>query len=428
MNEVTQVHLGRQAFTISTSAHKELRDYLAAIKDEVKDSDVVDEVELRMAELLTTRGITGSKVILPKDIAFLKAQLGDPEDFKDDSQSPADAQPATSKRLFRDTNGAMVAGVAAGLSNYFGLDVLFIRILFIIGIFTGGWGIVIYLVLWLLVPEAKTTSERLQMVGKSVTLHSLRNIVDRADLPGAARRANKSLFGPVNTLLRLVLKVIGLALVIAGLVALFALLASGSYGLVHTGNLFGQNIFPVGLREHILLGLAMGVLGLLAILLTVFGVSIFQQKWPIKPWVTGTLLGLAFIGLVVVVALGADAAPKVRARYDSHLHSSVRMLQPFSAIKVVGGDVTIRYQVSDTYEVAFNYFDNPNLAAIKTTVTDGALLIDTSQFDSQRDCPALCIPPTYNLTVTVESPVPPTGDEIRGPVPPLPPDSPAAPN
>src|SRR5579885_3003693 len=136
MNEVTKIHLGRQAFTISADAHKDLQNYLNAIKRQVKDSDVIDEVELRMAELLTEHGVSSEKVILPADVDFLKAQLGNPKDFKDeDGDKATDSAAPEGKRLFRDTDNAMVAGVAAGLAQYFGIDVLLVRILFVIATF-----------------------------------------------------------------------------------------------------------------------------------------------------------------------------------------------------------------------------------------------------------------------------------------------------
>src|SRR5690242_19309817 len=86
MNEITKVHLGRQAFTVSVSAHKELRAYLNAIEKQVEDKDVIEEVELRMAELLTEHGIRDNKVVLPKDIDYLKQQLGNSKDFKEDPE------------------------------------------------------------------------------------------------------------------------------------------------------------------------------------------------------------------------------------------------------------------------------------------------------------------------------------------------------
>jgi len=222
MNEVTKIHLGRQAFTIAVDAHHELKTYLEAIKKQVGDKDVVDEIELRMAELLTEHGINANKVILSGDVDFLKTQLGNPNDFKEDaSETPAEpTKTSESKRLFRDTDNAMLAGVAAGLSKYFGIDVLLIRILFVIAVIaTFGWGILLYILLWLLVPEAKTSSERLQMAGKAVNVDSLKEIVGRADVKGAAHRANASLAEPINSLFRFVLKVIGLFFILSGLSA-----------------------------------------------------------------------------------------------------------------------------------------------------------------------------------------------------------------
>src|ERR1700677_4123749 len=105
MNEVTKIHLGRQAFTISLDAHHELKSYLDAIKKQVEDKDVLDEIELRMAELLIEHGLNANKVILPGDVSFLKKQLGNPKDFKEDSDETdtLDHKQPDAKRLFRDT-------------------------------------------------------------------------------------------------------------------------------------------------------------------------------------------------------------------------------------------------------------------------------------------------------------------------------------
>ncbi len=168
MNEVSNIHLGRQAFTISIDAHKKLKNYLEAIEKQVGDKDVMEEIELRMAELLTEHGINADKVVLPKDVDFLMEQLGNPKDFKEEDETSSPTSKKTeSKRLFRDTDNAMIAGVASGLAQYFGLDVILIRILFVVAtIITFGWAILLYIVLWVLVPEVKTSSDRLQMAGR----------------------------------------------------------------------------------------------------------------------------------------------------------------------------------------------------------------------------------------------------------------------
>src|SRR6266576_3676814 len=104
MNEVTNIHLGRQPYTISVEAHKDLKHYLSGIQKNVGDQEVANEVEIRMSELLMERGVTGEKVILPEDVDYLKKQLGNPDDFsdKDEASKAPNAEDKASKRLFRD--------------------------------------------------------------------------------------------------------------------------------------------------------------------------------------------------------------------------------------------------------------------------------------------------------------------------------------
>jgi phage shock protein PspC (stress-responsive transcriptional regulator) len=428
MNEVTKIHLGRQAFTISVDAHHVLKSYLEAIRKQVGDKDVVDEIELRMAELLTEHGLNANKVILPGDVDFLKEQLGNPTDFKEDgdeTDAPGPNHKSDSKRLFRDTDNAMIAGVAAGLAEYFGLDVLLVRILFVIAtLITVGWGILLYIVLWLLVPETKTSSDRLLMAGKPVTIDGLKEVVERADVKGAARRVNATIAGPINRLFRIVLKVVGLLFILSGLSALFGLVAAETYILLHSGAWLQDNIFPIGLREHLLLDIAMAVVALFALFDILFGIAIFRRKWPIRTWITGMLIGLIFIGLAIGGALVADIYPNVRDRYNANVHTTVRFTQPFTAVNATGLNIDINYIPSDKYYVSLNYYDHPNLAAIKTTVNNGTLLIDTSQFNWQRNCQAICIPRGYNMIITVYSPdalqlINQAGNAVPAPLPPL---------
>lgn len=422
MNEVTTIHLGRQSFTIAVDAHKELRAYLDAIKASVGgDQDVVDEVELRMAELLTERDISGDKVILTKDVDFLMEQLGDPKDFND-SEEPTSEKPITEgKRLFRDTDNAILAGIASGLAKYFGIDVWIIRIIFLIGIFTGGWGILAYVVFWIVVPEAKTPSDRLQMVGKPVTVQSLKEVVARADVPGAAKRANDSLAGPARTIATIILKIIGLFVIVIGLSLIFALIAAESYILLHNGSLVTGNIFPVGFREHLLVHLGVATSALIAIFTILIGLAIFRQKWPTRAWVTGALVGLIFVTLAASVALVADTAPRVRDRYNANTHTTVRTLPPFTSVQIQGNSADVTFQTANTYDVSLKYFDSPNLNNVKTTVTNGVLYIDTRRLPNDQNCNGICIGALRDIQVTVESPsLPQTNDPDMPPKPVMP--------
>lgn len=418
MNEITQIHLGRQPFTIAVDAHRELREYLAAIRHQVDDKEVVDEVELRMAELLTERGITGDKVILQSDVEYLKEQLGSPKDFKEGAEADESEETSTSrKRLFRDTDTAIIAGVASGLANYFGIDVLLIRLLFILGAFAGGWGILLYIVLWLLMPEAKTTSDRLQMQGMPVTVESLKAIAERADLGGAARRANNTIVPIINTTFRLIAKVLGIAFIVAGVSVLFSLVAVYVYMALHNGQLFQEDLFPVGTLEHVLFGVAILLVAIVALFSILTGLAFAKNRWPIHTWLTSSLVGLFLIGLAAGIGLAGDVAPTVVNRYYASLHSTTRTMQPFTDVNVVDGEqLHVEYQYADTYSVAFQYYGSPDVAKITTKVVNGTLVIDSEQFDWHRSCSMLCMFPTYNLVVIVRGPNAPS---ITYPMPPM---------
>jgi len=408
MNEVTSIHLGRQAFTISVEAHHALKAYLAAIEKQVKDKDVVNEVELRMAEILSEHGISGEKVILAEDVDFLKQQLGNPADFSDDedddkASEKQQAEGAT-KRLFRDTDNAMLAGVAAGIANYVGLDVVLVRILFVILTVFGGSGILIYIVLWLIVQPATTSSEKLQMKGLPVTIDALKESVNKADIPGAARRVNKTVLPVINGVFKTILKIIGVGFIATGLAMLFGLGAVKSYMMLHHGQLFQENFFPVGSREQWLLGLGMILSAIIALFSILVGIATFKRKWPIRAWAMGVLVGMFLIGSAASIALSADVAPQVRERYESSMSTTaVSGITEFNSITTTGG-VDIEYDPSVNYSVSLRYYDHPDLSKIKITVENKVLHIDSTAFDNSRDCTMLCLFPQYNMVVHVAAP------------------------
>jgi phage shock protein PspC (stress-responsive transcriptional regulator) len=407
MNEVTKIHLGRQAFTISIDAHHTLRSYLDEIKKQVGDKEVIEEIELRMAELLIEHGIDTNKVILPIDVDYIKEQLGSPNDFKEDLEDTSAVVSKTeNKKLFRDTEKALIAGVSAGLAEYFGLDILIVRILFVIlTLITVGWAILFYIVLWLLIPEAKTTSDKLLMAGRPVTVNSLKDIVERADVKSAVNRANSVLVKPINTLFRIILKIVGLGFMLFGLSVIFGLIGGEAYIIVNNTNIGRYNIFPIGFREHLLLDIVALVIGLIALFIIFFGIAIFRRKWPIRTWITGVLIGIIMIGLAVGGALTAAVYPGVRNLYNANTHTVVRNLSPFANVNLVNAQGVNLYSVISTKSyVVFSYYGHPNLSNINIYVKNGTLVIDSSQFNERRNCSTICIPNSYNMSITIYSP------------------------
>jgi phage shock protein PspC (stress-responsive transcriptional regulator) len=376
MNEITHIHLGHQPFAISVTAHRELKNYLSAIEKEVDDKEVMSEVELRIAELLDERGLSGDKVVLSADIADVMEQLGSPADFsgKDDVVEEPAAAEKPAKRLFRDTDNALIAGVSAGIANYTGLDVVIIRLLFVIlAIFGSGLGIVIYILLWLAVPPAESASEKLQMHGKPVTLEALKDSVSQADVPGTVQRVNRRILPVINGIFRVSVKLLGIGFILAGLGVLIGTAFIKIYMLLHDNKLFQENLFPVGVREEWLLYIALGLAVVAAVFLLLTGIAALKRSWPLRGWLTGALAGLFLLGSTVGVALAADAAPHIRERYESTLHTSaVKGIQPFSKV-VTTGEIDISYVSSPTYAANVHYVDHPDLSKLKINVKDGTL-------------------------------------------------------
>ncbi|WP_448520233.1 PspC domain-containing protein [Rhodoflexus sp.] len=127
----------------------------------------IDPLWIRLAFMATLVDViyfTSLSGIALVTYAILWAVLPGAEDLPDDQSY---------KRLFRNPEDRVLGGVAGGLAAYFGVDVLVVRLLFILGIFLGGVGIITYLIFWMITPEAKTLTDKMQMEGEPVTLSNI---------------------------------------------------------------------------------------------------------------------------------------------------------------------------------------------------------------------------------------------------------------
>lgn len=425
MNEITRIHLGRQSFTISVDAHKALQAYLAAIKHQVGDrsAEVSKEVELRMAELLTERGITGKKVVLLEDINFLKEQLGAPKDFKDEDEeheSPtekSEREEAAPKRLYRNTERGMFAGVAAGLATYFGVDAVVVRLAFVLAVLLGGWGIALYIIMWLIVPEAKTQSDKLQMLGKAVTVSSLKDIVTRADVPGVARRANHAFARIIQTFFKILLAICGAAFVTLGMALLFWIVVGSVYALIPGIEVNGELIFPIGTSEIFLLLCGAVVVIILALFFLLIGLSMIRRKWQVSSWIVATMLGIFLLAGAVGVVITADSGDRIYNRIESIRRTQTRPLPAFKTVNINGTDTYVTYRPADNYAVELKYLGKPDTKLLTTEVKDSLLTVDSTTFEDKTSCHWFCIYTGRKIEVIIYAPsldyVKIEGDDVR---------------
>lgn len=187
MNKILNINLGGFALTIDDDAFEYLSSYLDSIRRRFRESDGRDEIlkdiETRLGELITDNMGNRTIVMLP-DVQAAVEIMGKPEDFggepveqrrKQSSQSHQGSGIRTGKRLFRDEEDKVAAGVCSGLSAYFGIqDSVWMRLIFVLLTFlSAGFWIPAYLLLWILVPPAKSAADRLAMRGEPVNVDNI---------------------------------------------------------------------------------------------------------------------------------------------------------------------------------------------------------------------------------------------------------------
>ncbi|WP_298497029.1 PspC domain-containing protein [uncultured Algibacter sp.] len=184
MNKTVNINLAGIFFHIDEDAYLKLQRYLEAIKRSFTDSqgqsEIIADIEARIAELFTERLKHDKQVIRIKEVDEVISVMGQPEDylvdeeiFEDEPQPNYRNKATKSRKLFRDTDNSYIGGVSSGLAHYFGIDAIWIRLAWILLIFGAGTGILLYILLWVLVPEAKTTAEKIMMTGEPVNISNI---------------------------------------------------------------------------------------------------------------------------------------------------------------------------------------------------------------------------------------------------------------
>jgi len=182
MNKAISINLNNQIFNLEEPAFLKLKSYLDQLAEVFADNDgaedIINDIECRIAELFQER-LHNRQVVLIDDVNEVIELMGRPEDLREVSEEPAPEKepesknPASPKRLFRDPDEGILGGVCIGLGHYFGIDPALIRVLFLVLLFIFGTGSLAYIILWMALPKAQSTADRLKMRGEPVTVASI---------------------------------------------------------------------------------------------------------------------------------------------------------------------------------------------------------------------------------------------------------------
>ena len=261
MKKTFTINISGSIFHIDDDAFEKLQKYLHMLNKHfgaaIEGQEILQDIEARIAELFLEKTNNKVEVITDAMVDEMIARMGKPEDFMEPGEEEAKEQPENTspekepkirRRLYRDGDNRVLGGVCSGMAAYFNMDMVIMRVIFFLLFFLiGPFNLLLYIILWIVVPKAKTTAQRLEMRGKEATISNIeKSIKEEVNEVGESynRFANTKnekgvsridSFGEiVGSVLRVVLRVIvllfGAALIIGGIGSLIGFVTSMAIG------------------------------------------------------------------------------------------------------------------------------------------------------------------------------------------------------
>ncbi|WP_369765558.1 PspC domain-containing protein [Flavobacterium sp. WC2429] len=341
MNKTVNINLGGMFFHIDEDAYQKLTRYFDAIKRSLSNSsgqeEIIKDIEMRVSELLNEKQKSDKHVVGLKDVDEVITVMGQPEDYiiEEDNktnQTFTETSNRRVKKLYRDKEKGMIGGVAAGLSHYFGIDTVWIRLLLIISVWGFGTGVLAYIILWIVTPEAVTTSEKLEMTGEPVNISNIEkkvreefeNVSDKIknvdydkygnQIKSGANKIGSSFGDFILSVFKVFAKFLGILLIITGLTTLIFLLigvftlGSSTFidfpwqSFVEAGNFTDYPIWSFGLLMFFAVGIPF-------FFLTLLGFKLLAPNMKsIGNIAKYTLLALWIIAVALAISIGIRQA------------------------------------------------------------------------------------------------------------------------
>ncbi len=351
MNKTVTINLSGIIFHIDEDAFQKLSNYLSTIRGYFSESEGRDEImadiENRIAEMLSAKVSTLKQVVIMMDVDNVIELMGKPEDFAgEQSQTASSAKSQTTyskrknRRVFRDGENKLLGGVCSGIANYFGADPLWLRLALVVAFFVFGSGFLLYIVLWMVIPEAKTTAEKLEMKGEDVNFSNIGKKVEE-EINTFGKKAESwaeevkssssqtrakardfidqllyflgSLFG---SLFKVATKIIGVFIAIIGMILLIGMVSTlfGRTGAINIdGEVFslqnGFNLFFRDENQATFASIALFLfIGIPLIMLVYGGIKLLLGIKTKNKYVSRSAGALWLAGLILVIILGNQIA------------------------------------------------------------------------------------------------------------------------
>lgn len=212
MKKTTTIHLSGILFHIEEDAFNLLHEYLQSIEAHFNQNknrqEIIEDIENRIAEIFTEKLHNNKQVITHTDVQEMINTLGRVEDFDSAQENNSNTEHiSVKKRFYRNPDDKVIGGVCSGIAAYFDIDPLWIRLAWAISFFVFGTGLLFYILLWIIIPEAKTASQKLEMRGEKINISNISKGMSD-DINNFAKNASKEFSKSGNKILAFIQNII----------------------------------------------------------------------------------------------------------------------------------------------------------------------------------------------------------------------------
>jgi len=397
MNKTILITLNKIIFHIEEDAYEILKNYLDAIKEHFSANgdalEILTDMESSIAEKFLEKYPDKEHIIAKADVEELIKVMGTVDDidketetkFKSEEKAPASNNKL--KKLYRNPDDVIIAGVCSGLAAYFGIDPIIIRVLFIVTIFFGGTGIIAYLILWVVMPEAKTSAQKLEMQGDPVTLKKIEeNIREKLKTDSQIEtKAKKVINVPIKILgvfvnflksfgryfLIFLCSLIGLTIVVGMITSIFALTFAVAVLLFNIDSSYLMTGLPLDQLVQIkniitftpynIVIIAIYIITVVPLIFLLnLGLTLTKRKNAFHALASGLMVGLWMIAIIVLGVLSVNVYPQIQNQIDDYNKNY------YTQAKTIGFDYQNfnGIEVGNTYELNIQAGDNYQITAI----------------------------------------------------------------
>jgi len=324
MKKSVNINLAGIIFHIDEDAYEKLNAYLSALHKKFGNNEeakeIIADIENRISELLKERLGNVRQAVEIEDINYVIKILGRPDDYitsDEENNKKESSYSYKKKKLYRDPENAVIGGVCAGLGHYFNIDPILLRILFIVLLFIGGSAFLLYLILWIAIPTARTPIQKLEMKGEEVNLSNIEKKYGEDEFEKSKSRnfieeAGAFIVNILKALIKVFVVFLGGLLIFIGilLILVFILLVFVPHNSILLSNYSGSFIDLFNLyrmNNSILFSFVTYLLALLPVIAIIYiGLKlIFKFNINDRPiWLGALILWLASFVVLIVMFFG----------------------------------------------------------------------------------------------------------------------------